>query len=148
MRGTVLLCCALLLTACAKGGEQAGGQAGAAPTLNLADMAGTWTVQAMPQDKDSVLVTSQLTTTATTEGWTMLFAGRSDTIPLHVVTGGDSVVMHAGPYESALRKGVTVTTDMVARLVDGQLQGSAVAHYQGAGPDSVLTLRLKGTRAP
>jgi hypothetical protein len=41
-----------------------------------------------------------------------------------------------------------VTTDMVARLVDGQLQGSAVAHYQGAGPDSVLTLRLKGTRAP
>jgi hypothetical protein len=146
MRGTLLFCCAFFLTACAKGGEQ-GGQAAAAPTLNLADLAGKWTVQAMAQDKDSVLVTYQLNATGTTEGWSILFAGRTDTIPAHVVPGGDSVVITAGPYQSALRKGVMVSTESVARLVSGQLQGSAVAHYQGAGPDSVLKLRLQGTRA-
>jgi hypothetical protein len=148
MRGTLLLCFAFSLTACAKGGEQAGGQAGAAPTLNLADLAGTWTVQALAQDQDSVLVTYQLNATGTTEGWSILFTGRPDTIPLHVEVAGDSVVMHGGPYESALRRGVMVSTESGGRLVNGQLEGWAVAHYQGAGPDSVVRLRLKGTRAP
>lgn len=146
MRPALLVCSALVLAACAKSGEQAGG--GQATTLNLADLAGSWTVQAMAQDKDTVLVTYALNATATTEGWTMVFSGRSDTIPLHVIPGGDSVVIHAGPYGSVLRPGVQVSTETVARLVNGQIEGSAIARYQGAGvgADSVLHIRLKGTK--
>jgi hypothetical protein len=149
MRSALLICSALAVAACAKTGEQAG-QAAATPTLNLADVAGTWSVQAMAQDKDTVLVTYTLNAAATAEGWTMLLPGRTDPIPLHVIPGGDSVVIHAGPYGSVLRPGVQVTTESVTRLVNGQIEGSAVAHYQGTGvgADSVLHIRLKGTKAP
>lgn len=145
MRTMLLLCCVLSFTACAKGGEQAGGGQAAA-TLNLADVAGKWTMQSLAEDRDSVLVTYELNATGTTEGWTIVLPGR-DPIPLHVVPGGDSVLMHAGPFESVLRPGVQVTTESAARLVNGQLQGWIVAHYQGAGADSVLRQRARGTRA-
>lgn len=140
MRPVVLLCCALSFTACAKGGERA------AAMLNLADVAGKWTLQTMAEGSDSVLVTSEVNATATTEGWTLVLPGR-DPIPLHVITGGDSIVTHGGPFESVLRPGVQVTIESVMRLVNGQLEGLNVAHYQGAGADSVVRLRLRGTRA-
>jgi len=144
MRSILLFCCALSFTACAKGGEQAGGEAA---TLNLADVAGKWTLQAMAEGSDSVLVTSEINATATTEGWTLVLPGR-DPIPLQVTTGGDSVVTHGGPFESVLRPGVQVTIENVMRLVNGQLEGVTVAHYQGvAGADSVARLRQRGTRA-
>jgi len=143
MRPILLFCCALSFTACARGGEQA---REAAATLNLADVAGKWTLQAMAEGSDSVLVTSEMNAMATTEGWTLVLPGR-DPIPLHVTTGGDSIVTHAGPYESVLRPGVQVTTESTWRLVNGQLEGRTVAHYQTAGADSVVTLRQRGTRA-
>jgi len=59
---------------------------------------------------------------------------------------GDSIVADAGPYESALRKGVKVTTHSVFRLQDGKLVGTTVAHYATKGADSVLNLRSEGTR--
>ncbi len=142
MRPILLFCCALSFTACAKSGEQAGGQA----MLNLADVAGKWTVQGMAEGSDSVLITYQMNATATPEGWTLVLPGR-DPMPLHVTTGGDSVVIHAGPFESVLRPGVQVTTESASRLVNGQLEGWTVAHYQGAGADSVVKLRTRGTRA-
>jgi len=151
MRSMLLLCCALSFTACAKGGEQAGGEQAAvtAATLNLADVAGKWSIQAMAEGSDSVLVTYELNATATAEGWTLVLPGR-DPVSLHVVPGGDSVMIHAGPYESVLRPGVTVSTESASRLVNGQLEGWSVAHYrgEGVGADSVLRIRLRGTRAP
>jgi hypothetical protein len=150
MRSMLLLCCALSFSACAKGGEQAGGgEAAAVPTLNLADVAGKWSIQAMAEGSDSVLVTYELNAAATAEGWTMVLPGR-DPVSLHVVPGGDSVVIHAGPYESVLRPGVTVSTESASRLVNGQLQGWSVARYrgEGVGADSVLRVRLRGTRTP
>src|SRR3989304_3945932 len=108
MRPILLFCCALSFTACAKGGEQAGGEAA---TLNLADVAGKWTIQSMAE-------------------------------------GSDSVVTHAGPFQSVLRPGVTVSTEGAMRLVNGQLEGWSVAHYQGAGADSVLRIRQRGARTP
>lgn len=146
MRPVLLLCCALSLAACAKSGEQAGGQAAA--TLNLADVAGKWTIQGMAEGSDSVLITYEMNATATTEGWTTVLPGRPAPIPLHVIPGGDSVVIHAGPFESVLRPGVQVSTESASRLVNGQLEGWTVAHYQGvAGADSVARLRTRGTRA-
>lgn len=146
MRVNSLLCCTLLVAACAKSGEQTGGGQAAA-TLNLADLAGKWTGQALAADKDSLLVTYEINATATTDGWTMTLPGR-DPIPLHIMPGGDSLVIHAGPYQSVLHPGVTVFTEYVMRLANGTLDGHFVAHYQGvAGPDSVLQGRLRGTRA-
>ncbi len=142
MRPMLLFCCALSFTACAKTGEQGGGAA----TLNLADVAGKWTVQGMAAGSDSVLITYELNATATTDGWTIVLPGR-EPMALHVTTGGDSVVTHVGPFESVLRPGTQVTTESVMRLVNGQLEGSVVAHYQTAGADSVVTLRQRGTRA-
>lgn len=142
MRPVLLLCCTLLLTACARGGEQAG----EAAMLNLADVAGKWTVQGMAEGSDSVLITYELNATATTEGWTITLPGR-EPMALHVVTGGDSVVTHVGPFESVLRPGTQVTTESMMRLVNGQLEGRVIAHYQTAGADSVVTLRQRGTRA-
>ena len=119
----------------------------AAPVLNLADVAGNWTVQAMPADRDTVIITYQITATATETGWSIKLPDRPDPIPVHVVpVSGDSVVTHAGPYPSALRPGVTVTTESVSRLQDGMLVGTTTARYS-AGPDSVLVLRTRGTRS-
>ena len=146
MRPVLSLCVALSFTACAKGGEQAGGEAAAVATLNLADVAGKWTVQGMAEGSDSILITYEMNATATTEGWTLVLPGR-DPVPLHVVAGGDSVVVHAGPFESVLRPGVQVTTESASRLVNGLMEGWTVAHYQGAGADSVTRLRTRGTRA-
>jgi len=147
VRRILLLCAAAALAGCAKTDDQAA--EGAAATLSLADIAGKWTVRGMPENSDSVLVTYEVNATATTAGWTTVLPNR-DPVSLHVVPGGDSVVMHTGPFESVLRPGVMVTTESVVRLVNGVLDGWTVAHYQGAGvgADSVVRLRTRGTRAP
>jgi hypothetical protein len=143
-----LLCCAVAAFAGCAGGEQQEAAQEAA-TLALADVAGKWSVAAMPEGSDSVLITTEVNATATTEGWTQVLPGR-DPFPLHVVVGGDSVVTHAGPYESVLRPGVMVTTENVMRLVNGMLEGHTVAHYsgEGVGADSVLRVRTLGRRVP
>lgn len=116
--------------------------------ISLADVAGTWTVRAMPEGSDSVLITYQLVATSETSGWTMTLPDRPEPIPLHVMSvAGDSIVAHAGPYASALRPGVTVSTESVVRLQNGMLVGRTIARYAGATPDSVLVVRLEGQRA-
>ena len=149
MRRLVLLGCAVLLVGCAKreGGEAADTMAAApAAMLSGADLAGTWAVRAMAENSDSVLVTYELTATGTTDGWTFTFPTRPP-IPLRVQIAGDSVMIGGGPYESALRPGVQVTTEGVGRIMDGKLVGTTVAHYS-TGADSVLRLRFEGTRKP
>jgi hypothetical protein len=159
MRHVVTCCCAAVLIGCAKTEKQpeADTTAAAAPAaeaapapakLSLADVAGKWTVRTMAESGDSTLVTWELAATADTTGWTMTFPKRKP-IPVRVVAvDGDSVVMEAGPFESALRKGVKVKTHSVTRLQEGKLVGATVAHYATSGPDSVRQLRLEGTRAP
>jgi hypothetical protein len=116
------------------------------PMVNLADVAGTWEVKAMREGTDSVLVTYTMTATGTTDGWTINLANRPP-MPARVTVSGDSIMIDAGPYESVLRKGVQVTTHGVARLQGGMLMGTTVAHYS-AGPDSVVNLRIEGTKKP
>jgi hypothetical protein len=160
MRHVVTCCCAAVLIGCAKTEKQpeADTTAAAAPAaeaapapaakLSLADVAGKWTVRTMAETGDSALVTWELAATPDTTGWTMTFPKRKP-IPVRVVAvDGDSMVMEAGPFESALRKGIKVRTHSVTRLQDGKLVGATVAHYATSGPDSVRQLRLEGTRAP
>jgi hypothetical protein len=160
MRHVVTCCCAAVLIGCAKTEKQpdADTTAAAAPAaeaapapvakLSLADLAGKWNVRTMAESGDSTLVTWDLVATADTTGWTMTFPKRKP-IPVRVVAvDGDSLVMDAGPFESALRKGVKVRTHSVSRLQEGKLVGTTVARYATSGPDSLRQLRLEGTRAP
>ena len=102
----------------------------------------------MNEARDSTLVSYQLTATADTAGWTIVFPNRKP-IPVRVAAvAGDSLVIEAGPYESVLRKGVQVTTHGVLRLQNGKLAGLTVAHYKTTTPDSVRRISMDGTRTP
>lgn len=156
MRRLVLGCCAIALVGCNKPKEEppmestaATPEAPAAPApIALADIAGTWSVRTMAETGDSVLVTYELVTSSDTSAWSLNFPKRKP-IPMHVVAvAGDSVVTEAGPFESALRKGIKVSVQNVIRLQDGKMVGTTVAHYVTAGADSVRNLRFEGTRAP
>ncbi|HEX3234879.1 MAG TPA: hypothetical protein VHR41_11825 [Gemmatimonadales bacterium] len=157
----VLACCgAAVLIGCTKSDKQpaADTTAAAAPAaeatpappraLSLSDLAGKWTVRTMAETGDSTLLTYELLATADSSGWKLTFPKRKP-IPVRVVAvEGDSLVTEAGPFESALRKGVQVRTRMVSRLEDGKLVSKTVARYATSGPDSVRNLRSEGTRAP
>jgi len=156
MRLLTIGCCLAVLAGCAKPEQRAAKDstaaslgAGAAPTpISLATVAGKWTVRTMAATSDSTLLTFDLVATPDASGWTFNFPNRAP-VPVRVLAvDGDSIVTEAGPYESALRKGVQVSTHSVMRLQDGNLVGTTVAHYATTGPDSVLTLRTHGTRAP
>ena len=116
-----------------------------APTLTFADVAGTWTARAMPMTSDSVIVTYEINGSADPAGWTITLPNRPP-IPARVSIDGDSLITDAGPYESVLRKGVQVSTHSVTRLVNGELVGTTIAHYQTKTADSVVTLRTVATK--
>ena len=115
------------------------------PGISLSDVAGMWTAKVMRMDSDSVILTYELTTSADPTAWTITFPGRPP-IPMQPMADGDSIVVSAGPYESALRKGVQVSTNGVFRLVNGELVGQTTAHYQVKTADSVVTLRTVATK--
>jgi hypothetical protein len=156
MRCLAYLSCAAILVGCAKPDERAttDSAAGAAAdvsaagsSISAADVAGRWSMRATPLQTDSTLTTFQLVASSDTSQWTIIFPNRQP-IPVHVVAiAGDSIVARFGPYESVLRKGVTVTTQTVSRLRDGKMVGTFVAGYATVGPDSVLQGRIEGTRA-
>jgi len=155
MRRIVLCCCAVVLAGCNKPKEEkpamepaaAPPEAPPAPApLALADLAGKWTMRTMNATGDSTLVTFQMAATGDTTGWSFNFPKRKP-VAIHVMAGGDSIVLDAGPYESVLRKGLQVTTHSVERLQDGKLVGMTTSHYATKGADSVRQLRVEGTRA-
>jgi len=118
--------------------------AGPAP-ISLADIAGKWKLRTTDEAGKNA-VESQLTATADTSGWT-LTRPNGKTLPVHVTVSGDSIITEAGPYESALRKGVHVQSRMVLRLQQGKLVGTNEAHYALKGGDSVAQRPAEATRA-
>ncbi len=147
MRCIAAICTAVLM-ACAPADQPAQDAAMEEMTpagISLADVAGTWTVRAMTEAGDSTLTTYELNATAEPTGWTTTLQGR-DPMPITVMVDGDSIVSMAGPFESVLRPGVTVSTESVLRMRDGMLVGTMTARYTTTGPDSVLRGRLEGTR--
>jgi hypothetical protein len=117
----------------------------AAPTISLADVAGTWDMRSVPVSGDTTATVYQSVVTA--DGWTMMLPDR-DPIEGVATTSGDSIIVDAGPYESVRRDGLMVTTHAVYRLEGDRLVGTVVAHYETSDADSVLTLTTEGTRAP
>ena len=140
------VCCGLaLLVACAKSEQQ---DHASMASISLNDVAGTWNMKTMASNSDSVLVAFDLVATADTTGWMYNFPGRAPEPVRVLAVAGDSIVTHTGPYASVLRPGVQVTVHSVVRLQDGKIVGTSMATYSGGGPDSVITLRTEGTRAP
>ncbi|MGH7566156.1 MAG: hypothetical protein ACREK2_04925 [Gemmatimonadota bacterium] len=117
----------------------------AAPTISLADIAGTWDMRSVPETGDTTATISQLVVTA--DEMTLMLADR-DPLVGAVTTSGDSIMADFGPYESVRRAGLMVTTHTVYRLEGDRLAGTVVAHYVTSDADSVLVLRSEGTRAP
>lgn len=149
------LCLALMvLAACSKpAAKVATDSTVPAPTamtaapISFADVAGTWVMQTMGTTSDSVLLGYELMVTADGNGSTITFPNRTP-VPVRLTLSGDSVMSEVGPYESALRKGVKVTTSTVSRLSGSEMVGTGVARYTVTGPDSVLQLRMRGSRKP
>jgi hypothetical protein len=155
MRRFAFFCCAAILVGCGKSEVQpARDTTAVAPAtpqsraaISLADIAGKWRLRTMDEAGGNV-VESELTATADTSGWTLTRPDRK-TVPVRVVAvGGDSIITEAGPYESALRKGVQVRARMVLRLQEGKLVGTTEARYSMSGGDSVAHRPTEGTRAP
>lgn len=153
MRRPALLLAAFALLGCPASDQAVSDSAAAesaSETTTLAAMAGTWNMTTMPEQGDSVLLTYVVNATSDTTGWTITFPGR-DPMPVRILTvDADSVVLEVGPYESMLRPNVQVVTQSVSRVQGDRMMGTAVARYSGAavGADSVVRLRLEGTRAP
>jgi hypothetical protein len=158
MRRIGTCCCAVVLLACGQTKDQPAVDQAAQPAtdsatmapapappaaISLADVKGKWKMKTMAEGSDSTMV--EYTLDAGDAGWTLHFPKRPP-VPTKPTADGDSIVADAGPYESALRKGVKVTTHSVFRLKDGKLVGTTVAHYATKGADSVLNLRSEGTR--
>lgn len=144
----------LTLAACSKKDETpavdttaAVAPAPAAPAaLTLADVEGNWDVN-VKNDADSTLTSYVFAAGADTSKWTMTFKGRKDAIPVRIVAmAGDSISTQVGPYSSAVRKNVQVTTDATYRVSGGNLTGTAVGHYSVKTADSVMTFKLDGTK--
>lgn len=141
----------LLAVACAKA-EQAADTAAATSAatsgpaaLSLADVAGTWDVKGMAADRDTVLLTYEMTATADTTGWsTKLPNGESPAVRV-ISVAGDSVITESGPFASVLRKGQQVSIHQISRLRDGKLIG--VMHARYANGDTA-TLRTEATKRP
>ena len=154
MRLSAMLCSALFFVAgCAKK-EQAtpdttkAAAAAPAPAVTLADFAGKWAVVATPESgKDTSVTKYTLTATADTSGWTIDFPSGVK-VPVQVMLSGDSVMVKTGQFSSQRRKNVKVSSEGWSRLQNGKLVGETTAHYVNAGADSVLKLRVDGTKMP
>jgi hypothetical protein len=119
-----------------------------APAVTLADFAGKWNVTATPlEGKDTSVTKYVLTATADTSGWMIEFAtGVKAT--MSAMLSGDSVTLKTAQFSSQRRKNVKVWTEGAVRIQGGNLTGTTTAHYAGAGADSILHLRVEGTKAP
>lgn len=108
--------------------------------------AGTWKVNVMPADKDTVLLTYTIQMTADKTGWKLMLPGRPTMTPTVTSMDNDSAVVENGPYKSVLRKNVSVTTHTSMHVEGDKVTGTTIAHYTSKGADSVANLRLSGTR--
>lgn len=117
----------------------------AATGLKLADVAGTWSIESTVKTAagNDTVVTSELVATATRKGWVTNLAGR-DPIPTRIVaTGGDSVVVATGTFQSVVRAGKKVSTHETLHFKGDDVWGTIEARYVG-GP--VVKGSVKGTR--
>jgi hypothetical protein len=159
MRSAILFCSVAMLAGCSKPdnrdtgtsgadtGISAGTKAASAPAVTLDDFAGKWKTRAT-DETGAFMGEAELLATADTSSWTLTFPKRKP-IPLRVVAiAGDSIVTEAGPNGSTGGNSAQMRSRAVYRLQDGKLVATLEARYTMAGRDSVVRLRIAGTREP
>ena len=153
MRFQLLSLSAVALLACAKSETPkadtttpaaAPAPAPAAPTISLADVAGTWEGKVMPMDKDTTLTTTTVVATATTDGWSMKLPN-GETVPLTVgAVEGDSIIVTAANFKSAVKKGAQVASiHSIYKLQNGKLMSVTHATYSDG---ATATYRTESTK--
>jgi hypothetical protein len=118
-----------------------------APAVTLADFAGKYAVVATPESGKDTSVTKYTMTATADTSWTIDFPSGVK-VPMHVTLSGDSVIFKSGQFSSQRRKNMKVWTEGAGRMQGGKFVGETTAHYQTAGADSVLKLRMEGTKMP
>lgn len=116
--------------------------------ISLASVAGKWNVNVMGESSDEVLATNVSTFTEDPAGSSFRFPGGPEIPIRNVKVSGDSITYEAGPFASAVRRGLQVSNRSAVTLRDGNLVGHVTARYQTTGPDTVRQFRIVGTRAP
>ncbi|MES2306776.1 MAG: hypothetical protein V4558_14835 [Gemmatimonadota bacterium] len=156
MRRLAVVLSATLLIACAKKEPEPAPAPPAAepaapppapPPVDLNAVAGTWDMKTMSATSDSALVNYTVVASADTAGW-MLNLPKRKPMKLSIMVMGDSVMSTGPEYESVLRKGVKVRTNSTFHFVGDKVTGTTVAHYNIKGADSLVNLRVEGTRKP
>ena len=153
------VCCVVTIGGCSKlaprkveksaAGEIATKAAPGSASISIADVTGKWNVKATPEWNSPLITRLVLTATRDPANWTITYGPNSKPIPVRgVMFSGDSLVFDWGPYNSARRAGMKAVSHDTYRLRDGKLVGRSVSHYMGTLADSVVRLRLEGTRAP
>ena len=137
MRKSLLAIAALAVGACKNDARS---------PLRLADLAGTWKMTATNAANDSTLVTYDMMATDDTTGWSIMYPEHATPIALHVRIDADSIIMDAGPYGSTARQGATVTIHGAVHVRDGKLVGAESAFYRVNTTESVVHIKLEGTR--
>lgn len=144
MSRAALLAALLVVTACSKKDDDSNTPVLSAPAgMNLA---GTWSVQVMPESQDSTLIIFMLKATNDSKGWTMTLPNRRPMEVRVTSMSNDSIVFDTDAFASALVPGVEVSTHSNVHMQGDTLVGRTIAHYQVKGPDSVRVLRTIGTR--
>ena len=116
--------------------------------LSAADLNGKWMIDATPEYNDTLVTHLVLNAVGDPAGWTIAYPPNPKPMKVQSVSfGGDSLVLDWGPYMSARKAGLKAVSHDVYRLVDGKLVGTSASHYV-TKPDSIVRLRLEGTRAP
>jgi len=153
MRRCTILCSALVFAAACSKSEQAADTSkmaatpapAPAPAVTLADFAGKWAVVATPESGKDTAVTKYTMTATADSAWTLEFP-TGVKVPMHVSVSGDSLVFKTDQFSSQRRKNVKVWTEGSARIQGGKFVGETTAHYLNAGADSVLKLKIDGTK--
>jgi hypothetical protein len=154
MRRMSVVLVAVALAACAKAEKPAAEPAAAAPPpapaapapLTMADVAGKWAVNVMPEAKDTVILSYTMSIDST--GMWDTFPGRKPMAMKMSMSGDSMMIMSNGNYESMLRKGKMVSTTSVTHMSGGKMMGRTMAHYAVKTADSVLALRMEATKMP
>lgn len=116
--------------------------------ITLASVAGKWNVNVLGESSDDVLATNVATFSEDPTASSFRFPGGPEIPIRNVKVSGDSITYDAGPFPSAVRRGLQVSNRVALTLRDGNLVGTATARYETTGPDTVRLFRLVGTRAP
>ena len=153
MRRCTILCSAFVFAAACSKSEQAADTSkmaatpapAPAPAVTLADFAGKWAVVATPESGKDTSATKYTMTATADSTWTLEFP-TGVKVPMHVSVAGDSLMFKTDQFSSQRRKSVKVWTEGTARMQGGKFVGETTAHYLNAGADSVLKLKIDGTK--